>query len=154
MFIYEFSEISTVVNKYLPSLSDSKFIKLMSLVHKVITPLLPPEPGATVTGPFQIFSNSAILALCDSWRNIICGTSFILFLIRPIDCSSLMSLVSPLQLMVIIPRELVTGPGFVSMPAMIRSNSISFLHISLNMNGLPAGKILIGVILRLNKLLG
>ena len=137
MFIYEFSEISTVVNKYLPSLSDSKFIKLMSLVHKVITPLLPPEPGATVTGPFQIFSSSAILALCDSWRNIICGTSFILFLIRPIDCSSLMSLVSPLQLMVIIPRELVTGPGFVSMPAMIRSNSISFLHISLNMNDLP-----------------
>ena len=91
-----------VVIKYLPSLSLWKDIVSKFSVDNVMTPLLPPVPQEIFTFPFHMFSNSIRLALCVSCRNIIALDDLIFFLILPIACNSRWSLVSPLQLIVML----------------------------------------------------
>ena len=96
-----------------------------------MTPLLPPVPIEMCTVPVHMLSRSVILALCVSCRNIMQLEFLIYFLILPIACRSLISLLRPLQLIVRIlisvteSSESHSGPGLGSMPAEIRFNIIS-----------------------------
>ena len=99
---------------------------LKSEEHKVITPLLPPVPGETKTGPVQMFSIKVMFARCVSCRSTIIGTFLALFLIAPIVCNSLRSEVRPLQFTDIISNR--EGPGLDSIPPLNKLILIS-LHV-------------------------
>ena len=120
-----------VVNRNLPSSSVLKEIVLSLLEQRVITPLLPPVPGETCTDPSQTLSNRIIFALWVSWRNIMQSFCLKLFLILLTVCNSLTLQVSPLQFTVTISRldiksSICSGPGLLSIPAMIRAVLSSF----------------------------
>ena len=99
----------------------------MSLVVRVMTPLLPPLPIAMQLVPFQMLSSNTILALCTSCSNIIAGTFLTFFFILPIACSNLTSLVRPLQFTEITFRVSEIGPGLASTPSLMSKVMISCL---------------------------
>ena len=121
-----------MVNRNLPCSSVLKEMVLNLRVQRVITPLLPPVPGDTLTDPSHMLSRRIILALWVSWRNTIHSLFLKRFFSLLIVCNNLRLQVSPLQLIVTISnnsRGLVSstwsGPGLDSIPAASRADLIS-----------------------------